>query len=1601
MGCPTPFRTIVVNLLALFVSSLSLLGHYRENPDEATRPPQILQHPKFTEIPIGMDGALYVYAIGAGTLDYQWFHNNQPVDGSNSNILKIEEAQMQDGGFYMVEISSEFGTARSDTVRLRVDREDRLRIVERHVTGDQANVSTIEFYDGYFYAARPSREGDLWRSAKGYVWEAVESSPGEIMDLVGGDDRLLAVMPNGEIAWTEDFENWESVLVDPESRDTVRIVHSLGIFAAMVNTISSTRLLTSADGSNWQLQHEFAEGPGSNFLVATNGFITACRSTVSATEIASSINGSEWNIAENESITDLRNALSFDESALLVSRDESFISTDGVLWESFGDLDTSVEEFDKTLELNGEYFGLRKQFRNVRWVGGRWSIELYRSSNLRNWTHLGFTTISLLKDDRLTFEKGNGVLLYGPIGGTIYPVEDFEKIHWLDRTVRTLRSDEFQEYKGIEYLFDRFAITRYDSTPFVGGTHRVTLSREGKTRLETSLNRSEGWQSLAFGNGVFTTGLTVGTEVDTMRNSVVQVSFEPKRLLYGNGVFVGISGEDIWYSSDGDIWEMVSDGFLGNRLFFAGDRFFSQGDAGSLTVSTNGSVWTEYAALDSETSEPLVFQDIGYFNGRYIGIDNRVPVFRVYESDDALSWDKIDVDLDPLELALETNENPEEGSRIPLNYIDMAFSDDGLYFMFSGLFAKTSDFVSWRTIQYATNGLFEVAYGNGSLIAVSADGRIVQWGKTSSVPPLAIFRNRNMISTTPHNKVDMLVDAFDVDGEIEKVEFYVDGEKVREVHQPPFDWEWTAPKTGIFDLGVVAEDDTGLKAIDGVTARVAQNIAVNQFDRTRPQSVVDISTLHNSAFALGEGGLIYRSDDLFNWQLAFAPSFDAPLSLDSTSSLLYAPTTTGVYVCHDGKNWVHLTDESSRSFLRKGEWFQTISQDLYNWNSMKVSPEVDVLFTKLVGYVQSGLFFRLTGYTFQDAYVVNVWGTATPINLPLDAAPEYASSFDGYNYVWTLGAIGSSLYQSTSLENWSFINTPVVGNVNRFEKVGDLFVLEGSSINQPLPLNYISSDGFLSWKETGDFGPIVHRNGLYVGILDLNLVYSEDGDNWTQSTNSINLGIEGEIADTKEGFLALDSEGGMFASIDGIQWTPVNSPGFGNNVVDIAYNGSKFVALSGTAFYTSIEGAEWESHVKPNSMLSSIASRDGLFVANGENGTVFVSIDGQFWVEHQVDDEVVAVHAVEYLPEVDRFILETHTEQVWTSGNGIDWISNPGLGGGQFRLLGERLFVYHDGVYSTNNGIDFEEVPHLANNDHIQHVNGVYLSTVFVNPEIGPQILRSLDGIEWEIIDLPDSGGDLYALDTGFVFINSDNARSSFSENGLDWDPVSFALPTGDSIVAGGKRWYLDWAPLGNNDNPETSVYMTTQADLSIENVRLVSKDPQVGNPLLIRVSIRNQGPNAFSFSTTKIHARLSDGTNWVGTKGLIVGVEELPNVILGSQEVLKFDLLLELPELVPEEHTSIQLMLNPDRSPPEVDLSNNYAWLRLLPAPEIELEDQHDETVKVSWTREGGYVKRIEYSHDFENWFLLDAPEESTESGIYTESIDPNRETFYRARAE
>ena len=83
-------------------------------------PPAIQVQPADLAVTVGYDGALAVQASGAPPLSYQWFHNNQPVDGGTNATLQFSAVQPGHAGSYYARVTNAGGSRNSATVTLTV-----------------------------------------------------------------------------------------------------------------------------------------------------------------------------------------------------------------------------------------------------------------------------------------------------------------------------------------------------------------------------------------------------------------------------------------------------------------------------------------------------------------------------------------------------------------------------------------------------------------------------------------------------------------------------------------------------------------------------------------------------------------------------------------------------------------------------------------------------------------------------------------------------------------------------------------------------------------------------------------------------------------------------------------------------------------------------------------------------------------------------------------------------------------------------------------------------------------------------------------------------------------------------------------------------------------------------------------------------------------------------------------------------------------------------------------------------------------------------------------------------------------------------------------
>jgi hypothetical protein len=80
--------------------------------------PVINEQPASQYRPVGDTAVFSVNAVGYGTLGYQWYFGNTPIDGAREEMLTIPNVRHQDAGRYSVLVSNECGATWSRSAML-------------------------------------------------------------------------------------------------------------------------------------------------------------------------------------------------------------------------------------------------------------------------------------------------------------------------------------------------------------------------------------------------------------------------------------------------------------------------------------------------------------------------------------------------------------------------------------------------------------------------------------------------------------------------------------------------------------------------------------------------------------------------------------------------------------------------------------------------------------------------------------------------------------------------------------------------------------------------------------------------------------------------------------------------------------------------------------------------------------------------------------------------------------------------------------------------------------------------------------------------------------------------------------------------------------------------------------------------------------------------------------------------------------------------------------------------------------------------------------------------------------------------------------------
>lgn len=141
-------------------------------------------------------------------------------------------------------------------------------------------------------------------------------------------------------------------------------------------------------------------------------------------------------------------------------------------------------------------------------------------------------------------------------------------------------------------------------------------------------------------------------------------------------------------------------------------------------------------------------------------------------------------------------------------------------------------------------------------------------------------------------------------------------------------------------------------------------------------------------------------------------------------------------------------------------------------------------------------------------------------------------------------------------------------------------------------------------------------NFLTVGVNG-DIGVSADGITWTLS--NVVVGGAGFLFGAAYGagvYIIVGTAGTIYTSPDGVTWTAQVS-GLSNDITSVVYNGSQFLAVSGTNIITSPDGVTWTAGPAAPDTFQSVAFFDGVYMAGQGTGApspmVFTSPDGATW----------------------------------------------------------------------------------------------------------------------------------------------------------------------------------------------------------------------------------------------------------------------------------------------------------------------------------------------------------------------------------------------------
>ncbi|MEO6996394.1 MAG: immunoglobulin domain-containing protein [Lacunisphaera sp.] len=410
----------------------------------------------------------------------------------------------------------------------------------------------------------------------------------------------------------------------------------------------------------------------------------------------------------------------------------------------------------------------------------------------------------------------------------------------------------------------------------------------------------------------------------------------------------------------------------------------------------------------------------------------------------------------------------------------------------------------------------------------------------------------------------------------------------------------------------------------------------------------------------------------------------------------------------------------------------------------------------------------------------------------------------------------------------------------------------------------------------------VYGGGQFVGVGNFGeIVTSPDGATWTARESGIYDPLN-QVAYDGTRFVAVGGATNL-TSTDGVVWTKLTPTA---TMGAIAAGNNRFVATTTNGFLTCTDGTNW-TQINTSSSPGKICFTNGIFVAIDATGHALSSPDGLSWVTTPLPDNITGGLLV---AGNGRFLLNVGAT-TYLSTDGISWrnvtahvvisgIQDPvtvpkidgavaggtlGFAGGFFYVQQSRYTIDGNHIYRSSDGVAWEEASAFSNPDFstLASGGGVMVGTELLNVYAGANassyaIHSSSDGVTW-------TNRSIYAAisDTSLVYgLGRFFAGGKVSSDAITWTSTPFE-PThaaGDLVFRVTSKFsYSDYIYFTVNPAAVTSV--------------VVSADGLTGVP----VDVKMPTPRSVAFGAGRYVfvgdngnvSSSSDGLTWsAGTSG-------------------------------------------------------------------------------------------------------------------------------------